>query len=168
MKSHIATALRPVSIREIPGQCRINRWEMIKYSGTSVEVELKTGVSVAPEHERLTMTVAAVYTTSRALVERKLMEYTIEAVYEIEDLGHIVEASDDSVMIPPDLLSLLLSLSIGALRGMIALRTANTFLANYPLPIYRIDTLISNMAGGRRAGSTPMITIDDASQAEPA
>ena len=41
-----------------------------------------------------------------------------------------------------------LSVSVGALRGMLALRTANTFLANFPLPLLDLTEIMDHMDMG--------------------
>lgn len=42
----------------------------------------------------------------------------------------------------------MLSVSVGALRGMLALRTANTFLANFPLPLLDLTEIMDHMDMG--------------------
>ena len=52
-----------------------------------------------------------------------------------------------AVYVPQKLLGLLLSVSVGALRGMVARCTSGTFLEKYPLPVFDISELLKNIRG---------------------
>lgn len=140
--------IRLLELRESKSDSVLHRWEVVRYNGSPVDVELSTDVT----YERATHTVAlhfgVHYTTLRSQIRRRLLDYAIEARFQLISDGAL-EIDDDEVVISTELLRLMLSIGIGALRGMISLRTAGTFLVHYPLPIYNMDRLIHNivMAG---------------------
>ncbi|MCF0213364.1 MAG: hypothetical protein HUK13_02785, partial [Muribaculaceae bacterium] len=55
---------------------------------------------------------------------------------------HKAMVTETSVYLPPELLGTMMSVGIGALRGMVALKTVDTPLAAHPLPIYAVSDLI--------------------------
>ena len=90
-------------------------------------------------------------------VER-LLQYTVAAVFEFDNCEGHVSVDGDSCLINTSTMLLMLSVTIGSLRGMLALRTAGTFLKSYPLPIINISELISRRAYGNDVpfGSRPL------------
>ncbi|MES2479505.1 MAG: hypothetical protein V4561_10480 [Bacteroidota bacterium] len=50
--------------------------------------------------------------------------------------------SEKSINIPDDMAKILLSTSFSTLRGMLAMKTENTFLEDYPLPLITSDELL--------------------------
>ena len=57
----------------------------------------------------------------------------------------VVCVRDYSVSVAPELLSILVGVSIGTLRGMLVLKSADSFFGNYPLPIINITELIASL-----------------------
>ncbi len=118
---------------------------MMRYDGAPVEVNLTTSFNKIAASGIVTLRLGVHYTTMRSQIVRKLLDYVIEADFEISGQDFDAEMSDEDMIVPADLLALMLGISIGAARGMIALRTQRTFLRHYPLPVYNLDTLIDNI-----------------------
>ena len=60
-------------------------------------------------------------------------------------LGDFVKLENSQVTVDTRLLALLLSISIGSMRGMLALRTQNTVFKNYPLPLINVSEILTSM-----------------------
>ena len=116
------------------------RWEMMRYDSTPVEVNLSTGFSYRAGQRLVRLTLEARYTTVRNQMNRRLLDYAITADFELT--GPDAEAGREEIVVNEELVRLMISVGLGALRGMIALRTANTFLAHYPLPVYNVNKLM--------------------------
>ena len=69
----------------------------------------------------------------------------IAVVYKIEKLRDFVKLENSQVIVDTRLLALLLSISIGSMRGMLALRTQNTVFKNYPLPLINVSEILTSM-----------------------
>lgn len=137
--------IRLITLRELSPLCNIHHWEMMRYDGSPVEVNLTTSFKKIEGANVVVLRLGVNYTTMRAQIIRKLFDYVIEAEFEIVEQDSDTSFSDGDVVVPTDILALMLSIGIGGLRGMIALRTQNTFLHHYPLPVYNLDTLIENI-----------------------
>lgn len=141
--------IRLIGLRELPRLSVIHHWEMVRYSGTPVEVNLTTDFSRNESSHVVRLRLGVHYTTYRGQIMRKLLDYVIEADFELIHQPADFISGNRDVILPTDLVSLMLSIGIGAVRGMIALRTSRTFLRHYPLPVYDINSLIDDiiMAG---------------------
>lgn len=146
---------------EVTERTRFHRWEMIRYSGGEVNVELSARF-VRTEPDQLTIELEARYTSVRNLLRRELLAFTSATTFAIHGLDAVSDFSDNELLIPEHLAASLMGIALGGLRGMIALRTADTFLANFPLPIVNLRSLVSNMLTGDRhtRGKLPVLTVE--------
>src|SRR5699024_3863706 len=85
------------------------------------------------------------YNRHRNFIGQELLFYRIAVVYKIEKLGDFVKLENSQVTVDTRLLALLLSISIGSMRGMLALRTQNTVFKNYPLPLINVSEILTSM-----------------------
>lgn len=145
--------VRLVSLRESKEKTKLYRWEFMRYEGGIVDVGLSTGFRINRRHHTVTLILGAHYTTLRSQIVRRLLDYVVEAEFEVSDLGVVMDDEGGEVFLTTDMLGMMLSVGVGAMRGMIALRTSNTFLMHYPLPVYNIGTLVDNIVA---AGETAM------------
>lgn len=152
--------IRLVAVREIPAGTRINRWELMRHNAAPVNISIHASFGTKGA-DRLILRLDARYTAVRQLVVRTLMTFAVELVFDIDRLDRLCDDSRDEIMLPRQLLRTVMNVGIGTLRGAIAVRTADTFLANYPLPLYDLRDLVSNMAEAPVAarGHLPEITI---------
>lgn len=154
--------LRVARIDECPEVSKFHRWSILRFKGEPVGVSISTDFRLDPStpsllHLRLT----AHYHTVRNQILRPLLDYGIEVVYEVSDLAEMASEADGELLLPTGLASLTLSVGIGAMRGMIALGVRNTFLAHYPLPVFRISDIVNSIADseGDMAGTGKLATI---------
>lgn len=154
--------IRIVSVAENHEATVMHRWEMMRHNGSPVNIELSAKFKMQ-SHDRLALRLEVLYTATRSLIVRHLLKYVADVVFDIDHLGEIVSDDDGSILLPRELLVTAMSVGIGALRGMLALRTADTFLAHYPLPLFDLRQLVSNMAEAPAAarGELPSITISN-------
>ena len=85
------------------------------------------------------------YIRRRNFIGQELLFYRIAVVYKIEKLRDFVKLENSQVIVDTRLLALLLSISIGSMRGMLALRTQNTVFKNYPLPLINVSEILTSM-----------------------
>lgn len=140
--------IRLIDISEVKRASVIHHWETMRYEGGKVNVALSASFNMCRESSETIITVGVHYTTLRSQVIRKLMDYAVRARFEISDIKGLVDIEYGDILLPPGLLHLMLSVSVGALRGMLALRTANTFLANFPLPLLDLTEIMDHMDMG--------------------
>lgn len=137
----------------------MHRWEMMRYDGAPIHVELNAAIT---RHgpDNLSLSLGARYLTVRALVRRELLNYAITADFHIAGLNDVASFDDDDALIPVDIMSMMLNVGIGALRGMIALRTSGTILENHPLPMFNLRELVSRILSSDKNAAGKMPSID--------
>ena len=111
---------------------------------------IESAVTVAFDEQHAPDTVAlrvgVRYTAMRGAVRRPLLTYFIKVEFAVSGLSHKALVTDSAVYLATGLLPLMLNVSIGALRGMLALRTAGTFLSRHPLPVLSTADLLRHIA----------------------
>jgi len=153
--------IRLSRIRELHSLSTFNRWEFIKYSGGAVDVDIHSQLIPYPDQNVLNLILGVTYTTTRNMLRRTLLRYDIELSFEIKHLASVIGIADKSVYVPPTLTATILSVGIGALRGMLAMHTQRTFLSRYPLPIFNMTDMISRLANDDSTVSTenPLLSM---------
>lgn len=137
--------IRLVGLKEDTANTRMYLWEMMRYEGGGVEVELSTEFGRNAERGTVTLEIVARYTTLRGQIVRRLLDYGAVGEFEIKRGAGFATDDAGDVVVDTDVIRMMLSITLGGLRGMIAVKTANTFLSGYPLPIYNMDELMENM-----------------------
>lgn len=151
MKHPSETGIKVRDIREDRALSKIYRWELMlqrQSVNPEVDVELLVGFLNSTESDSVKVRLGALFTGMRGQIRRRLLDYYIEADFRVDTLefAGLNEASEfREVMLTSEALRLMLSITLGALRGMLALRTAGTLLADYPLPIYNLDELTEKL-----------------------
>ena len=79
------------------------------------------------------------------VIVQELLFYRIAVVYKIEKLRDFVKLENSQVIVDTRLLALLLSISIGSMRGRLARLTQNTVVKNYPLPLINVSEILTSM-----------------------
>lgn len=148
-----------VAVAEDASRTSVHRWEIARYSGSPVVLTLTAAFDLPTEGRGdIMLTVVARYSASRSGLARPLISCAVKIVFKVADAPHCVMVTPDAVYLPPDLLGSMMGIGIGALRGMLALKSAGTFLSSHPLPVMSMGELISNMRGsGDGAGRFPMM-----------
>lgn len=140
--------IRLTKVREVTQLTHLYRWEMLRLAsaGSQIKVGLKAKVDLLPEKGAIKLLLTAYYTRVRGMVRRPLLDFAVETEFEVDDfMRHFADAvSGERMMdLPPSVLTMMLSVGIGALRGMIAQRTKGTPLESTPLPLINISSLVS-------------------------
>ena len=136
------------SVREIRGASVVNRRAALRAAGKPVQVDM--AVRVVPDIERSTVSllVTASYIYAGPLRRERLMTCSALASFEIENLMQHVEINGEDVVVASRVMMTMLGIAVGALRGIIAVRTAGTTLANRPLPIIDLTALMYRLHYG--------------------
>lgn len=150
--------IRLSELQEIECLSTISHRNIRHYDGSPVRVALNVRIEPDERDRTVTMVVGVSYITTYRLMQERLLQYTVAAVFEFDDCEGHVSVGGDSCMINTSTMVMMLGVTIGSLRGMLALRTAGTFLRNYPLPIINISELVSRLAYGSDVpfGSRPL------------
>lgn len=106
-------------------------------------VLVKLLLNVLPDVNRniVELNVGVIYHT----YSKELLNYEIKSIFEIGEIDAVVQIKDYSVSVAPELLSILVGVSIGSLRGMLVLRTEGSVFENYPLPIINVTELVASL-----------------------
>ena len=133
------------SVREIRGASVVNRRAALRAAG-----QVDMAVRVVPDIERSTVSllVTASYIYAGPLRRERLMTCSALAAFEIENLMQHVEINGEDVVVASRVMMTMLGIAVGALRGIIAVRTAGTTLANRPLPIIDLTALMYRLHYG--------------------
>lgn len=142
--------IRLTKVREVTSLTRLYRWEILRMASASsqVKVGLKAKVDLLPGDGAVRLLLTAYYTRVRGMVRRPLLDFAVETDFEVDDFDrHFSDAVNGERIIdlPPSVLTLMLSVGIGAMRGMIAQRTKGTPLEATPLPLINISSLVSRL-----------------------
>lgn len=141
------------SVRELRRQCEVYRWELLLFDNSPVDIEISVDFVRTPDRS-LRLQIGAHYTYLRAQVMRPLLDYVTEVVFRIPDLDNIADITDSGEMlIDPEALAMMMGIGLGALRGMVALRTEGSALEKHPIPIMSIAELITQLAPAASASS---------------
>jgi hypothetical protein len=73
-----------------------------------------------------------------------ILKYTNEILYQIADLVNNIDIKNSIINIDDEFLAILLNISIGTIRGMIAVKTMGKIINNYPLPILNPKKIIEH------------------------
>lgn len=151
-----------VGVDEVADRCRLHRLEMLRFgaSGGTARVGLAARVTSDADRSLLKLRLAASYSWERGMLRRRLLDYEVDAVFEVDDFErHFGRGprSPEVVDMPPSVLRLMLTVAVGALRGMIALRTAGTPLGSRPLPLVNVSELLGRLIYGSEAARSQSV-----------
>ncbi len=73
---------------------------------------------------------------------KEILEYGILVGFLIDKLANYLETNGKLFKLSPDFVPFLMNTAIGALRGMLALKTISTALADHPLPLIDLDQML--------------------------
>ncbi|MEE1207094.1 MAG: hypothetical protein UHP27_02860 [Muribaculaceae bacterium] len=139
-----------IDIAEDAAQSLLNRRAIRRYRGSRVSVNLHARLMPETPSDRLGISVTVDYRNEDDLFRTLLLSYTVTARFRIAHLSSAVTFDGSSLAIPHHLLTLMLGTTVGALRGMLVLRTAGTPLADYPLPLLNVADLAASLSTSAR------------------
>ena len=129
---------------EIPSiQLSLEHIEELDFTCPAAKKSINIGKEIIPV--KFVVNIYPDYIRHRNFIGQELLFYRIAVVYKIEKLGDFVKLENSQVTVDTRLLALLLSISIGSMRGMLALRTQNTVFKNYPLPLINVSEILTSM-----------------------
>lgn len=138
-----------ISVSEVKGATVLNRSALRRLGCKPVDVDMN--VRVIPDLERslVSLVVSCTYVGVVNLIRTRLMTCSVICTFEIENLAtHIVMNGPELVLAAP-LMTTMLGISVGSLRGVVATRTADSPLRYRPLPIIDLKALLYRLQYGR-------------------
>ncbi len=148
-------------LRELPQESHISSRLIRICRGEEIGVALRLRVEPDVRSSLVRLKLGVCYSCVHGYLRRTLLDYHIEADFEIDRLQEHVEMSGADAVLSTRLMTMMLSVTIGSLRGMLAIRTARTWLADYPLPVINISELISRLHYGSdwNADALPLVNF---------
>ena len=135
-----------VSIRQVPERTKIFSRAIRHYAGGEVGVSLRTWRTPIRGKDEVELTAEVVYSDRGTMMHSIMLTYCVAARFAFSDAENFFDIDGDRLLITHHLLTLMLGTVIGALRGMIALDTAQTSLASYPLPLLNVADLAASLS----------------------
>ncbi len=77
-------------------------------------------------------------------IRKKALELETSNLFEFDDLEKYLTFKNDSIEDNSGVIPILLSVSIGAMRGILVTKTAGTCLSNHPLPIINTEIFMKS------------------------
>lgn len=145
MKFEEDIEIQLTKIAEVPDLSHISKRALRRFSGASAKVSLSARLIPAVESNRLSLLLSAIFTDVGVVERPVLMQETVLAEFDVTDIENHIDLNTESIRVPRHMLTLMLSVALGALRGMVALRTAGTPLASCPLPIMDITDIAARI-----------------------
>lgn len=143
--------IRISAIRELTSENKFHRWGILRYNGYPVKVSMSASILPDVTQNLLTLTLGVRYVSSKDEGGKELLRYNVLIDFEIENLGERIQITEKAVKVPSHLLTLIISVGVGALRGMLAQRTAGTAFDKYPLPLMNISEIVSTIMYSERS-----------------
>ncbi len=146
-----------LSVREVEGATAINRRALRRLGRTPVNVDLN--VRVVPDLDRslLSLVVSCSYVAVIGFIRTRVLACSAVATFEVEDLAAHVTLQGEEVVLGGKLMMTMLGIAVGSLRGIIAVRTADTPLRFRPLPVIDLTALMCRISyGSAVASAIPM------------
>ena len=139
-----------LSCVEIEGATVINRRALRRLGASPVTVDMN--VRVLPDMERnlISLVVGCTYVAVIGLIRTHVFTCTSLTTFEIENLRQQVEQRGEDQIIGGKLMMTMLGIAVGALRGMVAVRTSDTPLRHTPLPMIDLTSLMYRLHYGSR------------------
>ena len=135
-----------VSIRQVPERTKIFSRAIRHYAGGEVGVSLRTWLTPIRGKDEVELTAEVVYSDRGTMMHSIMLTYCVAARFAFSDAENFFDIDGDRLLITPHRLTLMLGTVIGALRVMIALDTAPTSLASYPLPLLNVADLAASLS----------------------
>lgn len=126
-------------IDEISYQCNINEKITTDFDPAHLQIMLSNNMDTDITNDKFEVVVSVIY----QYLNQKLVEYTVKVNYYIENLASYIEPVENSIKVTPDFVPILINTAIGAMRGMLVLKTSSNFLSEYPLPLIDIHNFMN-------------------------
>ncbi len=141
--------LRLVSVSELDGATAINRRAARRLGRKPVQVDMNVRVVPKLESNLITLIVSTSYIGIVNLIRERLLVCSAVATFEVQDLQKHVEQNGEDIIVGSKLMMTMLGIAVGALRGIIAVRTKFTPLEHCPLPVIDLSALMYRLRYGQ-------------------
>ena len=138
--------LKIVKIKELSFSCK-ELPDDLKTKLTETNVVFGIGLRLVPNPPLKEFGIALLikYEYQEGNINEELCQYEIECVFKIMEFDQAIKLNKTKINIEDSILSNLLSITIGTIRGMLALKTAGTVLNAYPLPLLNPMDIIQKL-----------------------
>lgn len=138
-----------LSVNELPDSTVINRSALRRIGNQTVSVDMN--VRVIPDLDRslISLVVSCSYIAVIGYIRTRILVSSVVATFEIEDLQKHIVVQGGEVVVAGQAMMTMLGIAVGALRGVVAVRTQGTKLRNTPLPIIDLTALMYRLHYGR-------------------
>lgn len=133
---------RLVSVREVEGATAINRRVLRRLGHTPINVDLNVRVIPDLDHSLISLVVTCSYVAVIGMIRTKVLACSVVSTFEVEDLLEHVTMQGEEVIVGSKLMMTMLGIAVGSLRGVVAVRTADTVLRFRPLPVIDLTALM--------------------------
>ena len=115
-----------------------------KVSESGCEVTMNVSLKILKETEEINIILDILFLEN--VSKEILLTFQLEVLFGIKDFNEAFDTtSPNTILIPNGFLMEALQLCIGASRGMIALKTLNTYLESIYLPVYNVADLVARL-----------------------
>ena len=148
---------RLLSVREVEGATAIHRRALRRLGRTPVNVDMNVRVVPDLDHSMVSLIVTCSYVAVIGLIRTRVLSCSTVSTFEIENLAAHVTMQGEEVIVGGKLMQTMLGIAVGALRGVIAVRTADTPLRFRPLPVIDLTALMYRLHyGNAPSAAIPM------------
>lgn len=112
----------------------------IKELGGKLKIGINYAVGIDEEQKHLKLKTKVIYRIKGD--KNSILNYTSEVYYKITNLTSVIGIKNDTIDIDDEFLAILLNISIGTIRGMIAVKTMGKVINEFPLPILNPKKII--------------------------
>ena len=90
----------------------------------------------------------AIRRLGRSPIRTRVLSCSVISTFEIPDLRNVLAVQGEEAILSGKVMSTMLNIAVGSLRGVIAVRTADTALRFRPLPIIDLKALMYRLQFG--------------------
>lgn len=138
-----------VSVNEVPDATVINRSALRRMGSQTVSVDMNVRVVPDLDNSLISLVVSCSYIAVIGYIRTRILVSSVVATFEIENLRQHVVTKGGEVVVAGQVMMTMLGIAVGALRGVVAVRTQGTKLRNSPLPIIDLTALMYRLHYGR-------------------
>lgn len=138
-----------VSVSEVPDATVINRSALRRLRHETVSVDMNVRVIPDTPRNLISLVVSCSYIAPIGLIRQRLLVSSVITTFEIDDLQSNIVTHGNEVVVDGQLMMTMLGIAVGALRGIIAVRTQGTALRHRPLPIIDLNALMARLNYGK-------------------
>ena len=134
--------IRLLKVSELNSKSKFNRWEIMRYKGIPLNVSLSASITPMLDENILKLELGVHYILDKDGKKTPYVDYYICCEYEIPNLVSQIETNDLTITLPSYMITIMMSVAVGTLRGMLVKKLENTKLGAYPLPIINVSEII--------------------------